>query len=149
MRSLRVREFLAIGVAVVAAVAVTAVVAALLVRRSVKHEALKALVRQTALIAAQERATTSPSQKLTSLGDFFKTQQERLAIISLAQAEALLPGHGATALRAGRPAQGSVDVGKPLPCGAKSSPTDGARTARLYEARRRRSSMTRQSPAIL
>ena len=111
MRSLRVREFLAIGVAVVAAVAVTAVVAALLVRRSVKHEALKALARQTALIAAQERATTAPSQKLTSLGDFFKTQQERLAIISLAQAALLLPGHGATALRAGRPAQGSVDVG--------------------------------------
>ena len=84
MRSLRAREFLAIGVAVIAAVAVTAVVAALLVRRSVKHEALKALARQTELIATQERATTAPSQKLTSLGDFFKTQQERLAIISLA-----------------------------------------------------------------
>jgi two-component system sensor histidine kinase BaeS len=111
MRSLRVREFLAIGVAVVAAVAVTALVAALLVRRSVKQEALKALARQAALIAAQERATTSPSQKLTSLGVFFETQQERLAIISIPQAALLLPGHAATALRAGRPAQGSVDVG--------------------------------------
>ena len=110
MRSLRAREFLAIGVAVIAAVAVTAVVAALLVRRSVKHEALKALARQAALIAAQERATTSPSQKLTSLGAFFKTQQERLAIISIPQAALLLPGDGATAVRAGRPAQGSVDV---------------------------------------
>jgi two-component system sensor histidine kinase BaeS len=111
MRSLRVREFVSIGVAVVAAVAVTLVVAALLVRRSVKHEALKALGRQAALIAAQERASTSPSQRLTSLGVFFETQQERLAIISLPQAALLLPGHGATALRAGRPAQGSVDVG--------------------------------------
>ena len=105
------REFLAIGVAVVAAVAVTAVVAALLVRRSVKHEALKALARQAALIAAQERATTSPPKQLTSLGAFFETQQERLAIISIPQAALLLPSHGATALRAGRPAQGSVDVG--------------------------------------
>jgi two-component system sensor histidine kinase BaeS len=111
MRSLRAREFAAIGIAVVAAVAVTLVVAALLVRRSVKHEALKALTRQVALIAAQERATTSPSSKLTSLGVFFETQQERLAIISIAQAALLLPGGGATALHAGRPAQGSVDVG--------------------------------------
>jgi two-component system sensor histidine kinase BaeS len=111
MRSLRAREFAAIGIAVVAAVAVTLVVAALLVRRSVKHEALKALTRQAALIAAQERATTSPSNKLTSLGVFFETQQERLAIISIAQAALLLPGDGAAALHAGRPAQGSVDVG--------------------------------------
>jgi two-component system OmpR family sensor kinase len=111
MRSLRAREFAAIGIAVVAAVAVTLVVAALLVRRSVKHEALKALTRQAALIAAQERATTSPSNKLTSLGVFFETQQERLAIISIAQASLLLPGDGAAALHAGRPAHGSVDVG--------------------------------------
>src|SRR5438477_6020360 len=110
MRSLRVREFLAIGVAVVAAVAVTLVVAALLVRRSVKHEALKALTRQVALIAAQQRAT-SPSHKLTNLGAFFKTQQEREAIISIPQAALLLPSDGAAALHAGRPAQGSVDVG--------------------------------------
>src|SRR6266404_3057397 len=110
MRSLRAREFAAIGIAVVAAVAVTLVVAALLVRRSVKHEALKALTRQVALLAAQQRATTSPSQKLTSLGVFFETQQERLAIISIPQAALLLPGDGAAALHAGRPAQGSVDV---------------------------------------
>jgi two-component system, OmpR family, sensor kinase len=110
MRSLRAREFAAIGIAVVAAVAVTLVVAAFLVRRSVKNEALKALTRQVALTAAQERATTSPPTKLTSLGAFFETQQERLAIISIPQAALLLPGDGAAALHAGRPAQGSVDV---------------------------------------
>src|SRR5260370_35595887 len=103
MRSLRAREFAAIGIAVVAAVAVTLVGAALLVRRSVKHEALKALTRQAALIAAQERAATSPSHKLPSLGVFFETHQERLAIISIAQAARLLPGNGAAALHAGRP----------------------------------------------
>jgi two-component system sensor histidine kinase BaeS len=111
MRSLRAREFAAIAVAVVAAVVVTLVVAAILVRRSVKDEALSALARQTALIAAQERAKPSQPQELTSLGVFFETQQERLAIISIPQAALLLPSDGAAALDAGQPAQGSVDVG--------------------------------------
>jgi signal transduction histidine kinase len=111
MRSLRAREFSAIAVAVVAAVAVTLVVAATLVRRSVKDEALSALARQTALIAAQERAKPSQSQELTNLGVFFETQQERLAIIEIAQAALLLPPEGAGAVQAGRPAQGSVEVG--------------------------------------
>ena len=104
MRSLRARAFAAVTLAVVVAVAVTLVVAALLVRGSVKHEALKALARQAALIAAQERATPSQSPELTSLGVFFKTQQERLAIISIPQAALLLPRDGGAALRAGRAA---------------------------------------------
>ena len=111
MKSLRARAFAAIAVAVLAAVAVTLVVAAVLVRRSVKHEALSALARQATLIAAQERAKPSPPQKLTDLGVFFETQEERLAIISIPQAALLLPRDGASALHAGRPAQGSVDVG--------------------------------------
>ena len=111
MRSLRARGFVAVTLAVVVSVAVTLVVAAVLVRNSVKEEALKALARQAALVAAQERAAPSQSPELTSLGVFFKTQQERLAIISIPQAALLLPREGATALRAGRAAQGSVDVG--------------------------------------
>jgi signal transduction histidine kinase len=111
VRSLRAREFAAIAVAVVAAVAVTLVVAAVLVRRSVKHDALTALARQAALIAEQERAKPSPSKKLASLGVFFETQQERLAIISIRQAALLLPRDAGAALHAGRPAQGSVEVG--------------------------------------
>src|SRR5581483_12273232 len=47
----------------------------------------------------------------TNLGVFLDTQQERLTIISLAQASLLLPPAGATNIRAGRPAQGSIDVG--------------------------------------
>ena len=111
MKSLRARAFAAIAVAVLAAVAVTLVVAAVLVRRSVKHEALSALARQATLIAAQERAKPSPPQKLTDLGVFFETQEERLAIISIPQAALLLPPDGASALHSGRTAQGSVKVG--------------------------------------
>jgi signal transduction histidine kinase len=109
VRSLRARAFVAITVAVVAAVGVTLVVAAVLVRRSVKEDALKALSRQTALIAEQERAKPG-SGTLSSLGQFFETQDERLAIISIPQAALLLPPEAAEALRSGKPARGSVDV---------------------------------------
>ena len=46
MRSLRAREFFAILLAVLASVAVTLLVAVVLVRRSVRDEALKSLARQ-------------------------------------------------------------------------------------------------------
>jgi signal transduction histidine kinase len=111
VRSLRARAFVAVTLAVIVSVAVTLVVAAVLVRSSVKEEALRALARQAALVAAQEQAAPSQSPELTSLGVFFKTQQERLAIISVPQAALLLPPDGGAALRAGRAAQGSVDVG--------------------------------------
>ncbi len=111
MKSLRAREFGAIAVAVVAAVAVTLVVAAVLVRRSVQHDALKALARQAALVAAQEQARPAVGGGLKNLGVFFETQQERLAIISLPQASLLLPQTGAAELRRGQPAEGSVEVG--------------------------------------
>jgi signal transduction histidine kinase len=109
--SLRAREFMAIALAVVASVAVTLVVAVVLVRRSVRDEALKSLARQAALIAAQERSRPTAGQRLTSLGAFFDTQQERLAIVSLPQASLLLPPDGTADLRAGRTAQGSVETG--------------------------------------
>ena len=106
MTSLRARAFVAIAVAVVAAVGVTLVVAAVLVRRSVREDALESLARQTALIAEQRR---EPS--LSSIGEFFETEDQRLAILSLPQATPQLPREAAEALRAGDPAQGSVDVG--------------------------------------
>src|SRR5262249_46612276 len=111
VRSLRAREFVAIALAVLASVAVTLVVAVVLVRRSVRDEALKSLARQAALIAAQERSRPTPGPGLTNLGAFFDTQQERLAIVSLSQASLLLPPDGAADLRAGRAAQGSLDTG--------------------------------------
>lgn len=110
MRSLRAREFTAIAIAVLVSVGVTLILAVVLVRRSVTHEALQALARQAALVAEQQRATPA-GQPLTNLGVFFDTQQERLAILSLPQAALLLPPGGAAALRAGRAAQGSVEVG--------------------------------------
>ncbi len=111
MNSLRAREFAAISVAVVAAVGVTLVVAAMLVRSSARHEALKSLARQASLIATQQGAARASGTKLTDLGAFFDTQQERLAILSLPQAALLLPPEGGAALRADRAAQGSVVVG--------------------------------------
>ena len=100
---------MAIAVAMVVAVGVTLVLAIVLVRRSVQHEALTSLARQAALIAAQQRAVPR-SKPLTTLGVFFDTEQERLAILSLPQAALLLPSGGGVALRAGRAVQGSVTV---------------------------------------
>jgi two-component system sensor histidine kinase BaeS len=108
LSSLRARAFVAIAVAVVAAVGVSLVLAAVLVRRSVRDNALESLARQTALIAEQQRTRPGSSQ---GLGEFFQTADQRLAILSLAQAELLLPPDAATELRAGRSPQGSVDVG--------------------------------------
>jgi two-component system, OmpR family, sensor kinase len=110
VRSLRARQFAAIAVAVVASVVLTLVVAAVLVRRSVQDEALKSLSRQAELIAEQQRSGQPANQRLSSLGLFFATQQERLTIVSLPQAAFLLPG-AAQVLRDGRPAQGKVEVG--------------------------------------
>ena len=112
MNSLRAREFAAISLAVVAAVGVTLVVAATLVRSSARHEALRSLARQASLIATQQGAAPANGAKLTGLGAFFDTQQERLAILSLPQAALLLPAAGGAALRADQPAQGSVVVGE-------------------------------------
>jgi two-component system sensor histidine kinase BaeS len=111
VKSLRAQQFAAIATAVVASVLLTLVVAWLLVRHSVHHDALKALARQADLIAAQQRAAPSPGQPPAGLGVFFATQEERLTIMSIPQAAFLLPSAGAVALRAGRPAQGSVKVG--------------------------------------
>jgi signal transduction histidine kinase len=109
VRSLRTREFVSVAIAVLVAVGVTLAVAVVLVRRSTRNEALKSLERQAALIAAQQRSGTS-ARPLTSLGAFFATQQERLAIISIAQAVLLLPGSADAALRRGESAHGSVEV---------------------------------------
>jgi signal transduction histidine kinase len=109
VKSLRAQQFAAIAAAVVASVLLTLVVAWVLVRHSVHHDALEALARQADLIAAQQRAT--PAQPPAGLGVFFATQEERLTIMSIPQAAFLLPRSGGVALRAGRPAQGSVKVG--------------------------------------
>jgi signal transduction histidine kinase len=110
VRSLRARQFAGIAAAVVASVVLTLVVAAVLVRRSVQHEALKSLSRQAELIATQERALRPADQRLSGLGLFFATQQERLTIVSLPQAAFFLP-EAAEGLRNGQSAEGRVKVG--------------------------------------
>jgi two-component system, OmpR family, sensor kinase len=110
VRSLRWHQFAAIVVAVVVSVGVSLIVAATLVRRSAQHEAIKTLARQAALIAEQQRASPA-GEGHSNLGAFFDTQEEQLAIESLAQAEPQLPPDGRAELAAGRPAQGSVVIG--------------------------------------
>ncbi len=108
MRSLRAREFAAIAVAVVASVSVTLVIAVVLVRSSVRHQALVSLARQAALIATQQASSsTGPA---TDLGVFFDTQDERLAILTISQAALQLPPAGGASLRAGKPVTGDVTV---------------------------------------
>jgi two-component system, OmpR family, sensor kinase len=110
VNSLRTREFAAIAFAVVAAVGVTLVLAAVLVRSSARSAALDSLAREAALTAEQQRAT--PSQTgLTSLGAFYETQQQQLSILTIPQAALLLPAPAGAALRAGKAARGSITVG--------------------------------------
>jgi two-component system sensor histidine kinase BaeS len=111
VRSLRAREFTAVAIAVVVSIALTLAVADVLVRQSVRNEALKSLGRQAALFAVQQQGNSSAAGSNASLGVFLDTQQERLTIITLAQASLLLPTAGVADLRLGRPAQGAVDVG--------------------------------------
>lgn len=105
---LRRRLFLAIAAAVVVSVALSLTAGALLVRRSLERQATKALARQVDLLVAQQRSPSAP--RLSSLGLFFATEQERLTILSPAQAALLLPRGASAALRAGRPAEGNVTV---------------------------------------
>ena len=69
--------------------------------------ALSSLTRaRHRLFATQQRATPASATKLTSLGAFFDTQQERLAIISLPQeTRCCFRRRGGDALRADRPAR--------------------------------------------
>ena len=110
MKSLRARLFVAVALTVLVSVAVTVGAGALLVRRSVQREAMKSLVRQADLLAVQERKAPATPERLANLGFFLATQEQRLAILSRSQAVLLLPADGGAALRAGRPAQGSVTI---------------------------------------
>jgi two-component system sensor histidine kinase BaeS len=106
--SLRTRLFLAIALAVIASVAVSLVVAALLVRRSLEHQSLVALGRQADVLVAREAASQHPA--IARLGVFFSTPEERVTILSLGQAALLLPPPGGSDLEAGNPANGHVTV---------------------------------------
>jgi two-component system, OmpR family, sensor kinase len=107
--SLRSRLFLGIAGTVVVSLVVTVVTGALLTRRSLERSGIHALERQVDLISAQ-RASSPEPDAVTALGRFLATDQQRLAIMTPAQAELLLPASGAARVRAGGTASGSVDV---------------------------------------
>ncbi len=109
-RSLRTRLFLALAGVVLVSIAVTVAVGAALVRRHVERDAITSLQRQADLLATRERAAPATAAQLANLGLFLATEQQRIAILSLGQAVLLLPTKGGVALRAGRPAHGSLTI---------------------------------------
>jgi signal transduction histidine kinase len=84
--SLQTRLRLAIGAAVLAAVSLSLLVGAYLVRRSLEQSAFDGLRRQVALLA-HEDLQPAPG----SFGRFLATQDERLSVLSAKQARLLLP----------------------------------------------------------
>src|SRR5262249_15140247 len=84
--SLQGRLRVAIGVAVLAAVSLSLLVGAYLVRRSLEHAAFSGLRRQVALLAREEVHPAAGS-----FGRFLETQDERLSILPAKQARLLLP----------------------------------------------------------
>jgi two-component system sensor histidine kinase BaeS len=106
---LRSRLFLGIAGTVLVSLVVTVVAGALLTRRSLEDSAVRALERQVELVAAQRRDEPATGSG-DDLGRFLSTDEHRLAILTAAQAELLLPDDGADRLRGDAQASGSVDV---------------------------------------
>jgi two-component system, OmpR family, sensor kinase len=77
---------LAIAASVLAAVSVSLLAGAYLVRRSIEHTALSGLRRQVALLANEDLHPSAGP-----LGRFLKTQDERLSVLPRRQARLLLP----------------------------------------------------------
>jgi signal transduction histidine kinase len=84
--SLQTRLRLAIGAAVLAAVSISLLVGAYLVRRSLEHTAFSGLERQVTLLA-HENLHPAAGQ----FGRFLATQDERLSVLPKKQARLLLP----------------------------------------------------------
>jgi two-component system, OmpR family, sensor kinase len=85
--SLQSRLRLAIGASVLAAVALSLLLGAYLVRRSLEHAAFSGLRRQVALLAQGDLHPASGQ-----IGRFLATQDERLSVLPKRQARLLLPG---------------------------------------------------------
>jgi signal transduction histidine kinase len=86
VNSLQARLRLAIGAAVLGAVALSLLVGAYLVRRSLEESAFDGLRRQVALLANEEVHPPAGS-----FGRFLATQDERLSVLPRKQARLLLP----------------------------------------------------------
>lgn len=109
-RSLRSRLFVGIAATVAVSIAVTLAVGALLTRRSLDEDARRSLARQADLVAAQHEVTPIEGKGSAQIGRFLATEQQRLAVLTLAQAELLLPPGGAADLRSRGSAEGTVEV---------------------------------------
>jgi two-component system sensor histidine kinase BaeS len=106
---LRSRLFVGIAGTVLVSPVVTVAAGALLTLRSHESTAVAALERQAELIAAQR--SEDPGRGVDDeLGRFLSTDEQRLAILTPAQADLLLPENAAGHLRRDHEASGSVDV---------------------------------------
>jgi two-component system OmpR family sensor kinase len=124
-RSLRSRLFVGIAATVAVSIAVTLAAGALLTRRSLDEDARRSLARQADLIAAQHEVAPIEGDGSVQIGRFLATEQERLAVLTLAQAELLLPAGGATELKESGSAEGTVDVrGEPFLYAARTADGD-------------------------
>jgi len=86
VNSLQARLRLAIGAAVLSAVALSLLVGAYLVRRSLEQNAFGGLRRQVTLLANEEVHPPAGT-----FGQFLATQDERLSVLPRKQARLLLP----------------------------------------------------------
>lgn len=107
--SLRSRLFLGIAATVLVSLLVTVLVGAFLTRSSLEDAARRSLERQVDLIAAQRESTPGRVQT-PDIGVFLATEQQRLAILTPAQAALLLPSAGAEELRRDGEARGTVEI---------------------------------------
>jgi signal transduction histidine kinase len=107
LRSLRGRLLTGILATVAVSLLVTVLAAAWLTRSSLEREALQALRRQVDLVAVQRAQgdTSAPA-----LGGFLATQQVRLAILTPAQATALLPPDAVSQIGQRKVATGALEI---------------------------------------
>jgi two-component system OmpR family sensor kinase len=104
---LRTRLVAGILVVVAISVLVTVLTALVFTRRSLEGDALAALRRQVDLVAAQRRDRVAEAP---ALGSFLATQQVRLAVLTPAQAQLLLPEDAASVIDQRRVASGSLEI---------------------------------------
>ncbi len=108
--SLRRRLFAGLAATAAVSALVTLLVGGALTRRSLEREALHSLARQVDLIAAQRAAKRTAQRGGPDLGDFLRTEQERLAILAPEQADLLLPRAAVASMRSRGVATGSLEL---------------------------------------
>jgi two-component system, OmpR family, sensor kinase len=109
-RSLRARLLAAIGVVAVLSVALAFAIGAALTKRQVERSTLREISAQADLLAERERASLLPLSRLGTLEPFLERQGQRVVVEPLDGTSAYLPADRVSALRHGRPVDGTITV---------------------------------------